>query len=204
MLVTFTVDSDGNGDPDSQDGAAQGGDGKRRSEDTDKGAESGVEATIVANGLHNPNGLGHGPDGEILLVDAAGGVLYFGSLTSDTSSADAAKLILNRSVSFPSTIDNPSSYISSINPSKKGILNAGLTAAHTLSTSARDPSGVDPSIIYYLPHDSSTPQVIFQDKGGRVLRSASAAVLVDDSSGETWCFGTGFISEGIVAMRVGL
>jgi hypothetical protein len=203
VRVQFTVDLGGAAGKAGEEGA----DGKERQESGEM--ERGVSATIVARGLHNPNGLGHGPDGEILLVDAAGGVLYFGSLTSHTNtplsttgiSAVAAKLILNRSVSFPSTIDNPSSYTSTINPTKKGIINAGLTAAHTLSTSARDPSGVDPSIIYYLPHDSSTPQVIFRDDG-RVLRSASAAVLVDDEEGETWCFGTGFISEGIVAMRV--
>lgn len=169
------------------------------------GLEGGVVARIVGSGLHNPNGLGHGPDGEILLVDAAGGVLCFGSLTS-SDDPNPAVLILNRSVSFPSTIDNPSPYTSLHNPSKKGILNAGLTAAHTLSTSARDPSGNDPSIIYYLPSDSSVPRVLFKDEGGRLLRSASAAVCLDlekeEEEGGTWCFGTGFISEGIVGMRV--
>jgi hypothetical protein len=51
---------------------------------------------------------------------------------------------------------------------------------------------------------SSIPKVLFEDDGGR-MRTASAAVLVDDAvKGETWIFATGFLSEGNVAVRVGL
>jgi hypothetical protein len=170
-------------------------------------SERGVDGTVVLAGIHNPNGLGHGPDAEILLVDAAGGILHIGFLASktpkptDTNTKSA--LILNRSISFPTTIDNPSFYHSTIS-NQKGYINAGLTAEHTLSRTARDPKGTDPSIIYYLAHASSTPKVLFQDDGG-TLRTASAAVLVNDAvKRETWMFATGFLSDEIVSVRTRL
>lgn len=153
-----------------------------------------VEASIALDGLHNCNGLGHGPSGQLMLVDASGGILHLGT---------SSPISLTTSIPFETTIDNPSFYTSVID-SQTGYLNAGLPQAHTLSATARNASSTEPSIVWYLPLNSTTPKVLFHDDG-RLLRSASAAVIVDDAvHRDRWLFATGFLSEGIVAMRVAL
>jgi hypothetical protein len=63
---------------------------------------------MIANAVHNNNGLGHGapsrPD-EGLLIDAAGGVLHRAQRRDDDSSI---KLV--EAIRLDSTLDNPSWY----------------------------------------------------------------------------------------------
>lgn len=151
-----------------------------------------VDARVALDGLHNCNGLGHGPSGQLLLVDAAGGILHLGTPNPPS---------LHTSIPHATTLDNPSFYASTLDASQ-GYLNAGLTAAHTLATSARNATALDPSIVWYLAFNSTTPKVLFHDDGAR-LRTASAAVIVDDeATRERWLFATGFLSEAMVAMPV--
>lgn len=165
--------------------------------------EQGVKATVALDGLHNGNGLGHGPNGQVLLGDAAGGVLHLGTLeTSPTPT-----LRLQASIQLDSTIDNPS-YYQSKDGLTSGYILAGLAKAHTLSSTNRDAHGKDPVIVWYVPRTGATEvgkaRVLFADDS-TVLRSASAAVMVDDESGKTkWLFVTGFLSEAMVAVKVGL
>ncbi|GHJ87055.1 hypothetical protein NliqN6_3457 [Naganishia liquefaciens] len=155
-----------------------------------------VVGTIALSGLHNCNGLGHGPNGQVLLTDAAGGVLH-------VCSWDAyAGLGIDSSIQLESTIDNPSYYASKFD-SEAGYVLAGLARAYTLPRTNRDPNGLEPAIVWYVPLGGS-PRILFQDDG-RVLRSASTAVIVDDEhSRERWLFVTGFHAEAIVAVKIEL
>jgi hypothetical protein len=160
----------------------------------------GIQGKIALSGLHNCNGLGHGPNGEILLTDAAGGILHI--CTLDPSH----RIRSQSSLQLDTTIDNPSSYASTLD-SKRGYLLAGLTKAYNLPRTNRDPQGIEPTIVWYIPIDGSQlgkPKVLFKDDG-HALRSASVAVLVDDEDkGERWLFVTGSNSEGVIAVKVQL
>lgn len=155
-----------------------------------------VHGTVALKGLHNCNGLGHGPNGQFLLTDAAGGVLHLGSVDA------ASQVHLESSIQLDSTIDNPSYYASSLD-SKTGYVLAGLAQAYKLPNTNRNAKGLEPPIVWYVPMGGK-PKVLFQDDG-HLLRSASTAVIVDDESlGERWLFVTGFHSEAIVAVKVEL
>ena len=163
--------------------------------------EQGVKATVAIAGLHNGNGLGHGPNGQVLLGDAAGGVLHLGSLETTPS----PKLRLQASVRLESAIDNPS-YFESKDGQHRGYILAGLSKAHTLASTVRDARGKDPVIVWYVPRTATgvdKPRILFKDDSW-VLRSASAAVIVEDDKADTWLFVTGFLSEAMVAVRVEL
>ena len=130
------------------------------------------------------------------MTDAVGGVLHICSM--DASS----QIRLESSIQLDSTIDNPSYYDSKLD-SEAGYVLAGLARAYTLPKTNRDPNGLEPAIVWYVPVKGK-PRVLFQDDG-RVMRSASTAVIVnDEGAGERWLFVTGFHSEAIVAVKVEL
>ncbi|KAI5450293.1 hypothetical protein NCC49_003204 [Naganishia albida] len=163
--------------------------------------ERGAKATIAIDGLHNGNGLGHGPHGQVLLGDAAGGILHLGTLERSPS----PRLLLQHRIRLDSTIDNPS-YFASRDGTTSGYVLAGLSQAHTLAGNVRDARGKDPVIVWYVPRTETgveRPRVLFKDDSS-VLRSASAAVIVEDETGDKWLFVTGFLSHAMVAVKVEL
>jgi hypothetical protein len=183
-------------------------------------AEKEISVTTVLRGLHNNNGLGHGapsrPD-EVLLTDAAGGVLHRAQrIEKDLS------LKLIEGIQVDISIDNPSWYEDSYattNNDASAYLLAGLLKAADLRKYI-DSKVMHPSAVWSVrPIDgiNSTAQkvgnwerkLIFQDNG-KILRSASAAVIVgidpkmNGGVKQGWLFVTGFLSEAMVAARIDL
>jgi hypothetical protein len=179
--------------------------------DLDDGIESrdaaeGVRVGVVLKGMHNNNGLGHGdPDkeGEVLVCDAAGGVLHLARLSSSQPSSQTSssstpsmtkKLELVESIQMDSTIDNPS-YFHDPYPETRcdasGYVLAGLLRGADYGKFFRDEGHVDPSVVWHVSRSESkdkkekekeagdgwTRRIVFQDDG-ETLSSASTAVVL--------------------------
>lgn len=129
----------------------------------DRGGAEEVEAGVVLERIHNGNGLGHGPGGEVMIGDAAGGVLHLASLIQSTSpvtttthaTTNAAtnthpRLQIHTSMPLHSNIDNPSFYSSS-DGTKSGYVLAGLSKGAALGPNAKDPAYKHGVIVWYVP-----------------------------------------------------
>ncbi|KAJ9112509.1 hypothetical protein QFC22_006258 [Naganishia vaughanmartiniae] len=166
----------------------------------------GVEASVVLDAIHNGNGLGHGPAGEVVIGDAAGGVLHLANLippssptttdsSTSTSTSGTPRLQIHQSIPLLSTIDNPSFYTSP-EGTKSGYILAGLSKGASLGPNARDRGYKHPVVVWYVPlladgdagveridgnRRVGQPHVLFADDGG-LISTASAAVIVDRPS----------------------
>jgi len=189
-------------------------------------ADQGVNVTYALTGIHNNNGLGHGPGtrpDEILVVDASGGVLHRAQRNTDD---DSIKLV--EAIQLDSSLDNPSWFEDVRAPSAPGDAGedkgayylAGLAKAAELPKYTQ-PGTVVPSLVWRVKPRKRIlgtgqrvgewrKELVFQDDGG-VLRSASAAVVVEVEPGreggegrQGWLFVTGFLSEAMVAVRIDL
>lgn len=209
--------------------------------DLDDGIESrdaaeGVRVGVVLKGMHNNNGLGHGdPDkeGEVLVCDAAGGVLHLARLSSQSSSsADTSfsKSHINlevevlESIQMDSTIDNPS-YFHDPYPGNRcdasGYVLAGLLRGADYGKFFRDEGHVDPSVVWHVSRSKTTSEpekkerdgwtrrIVFQDDG-ETLSSASTAVILpidpatNEGRKEAWIWVTGPSSKAVVATKINL
>ena len=168
-----------------------------------------VTAAIARKRIHNSNGLGRGrAPGEVLVIDAAAGVLVV--------VAQLDPFRFSGSVQLPCTLDNPSyfadPFAATTGRDASGYVLAGLAEA------VRFPKGDNPVMVWLVrPAGTAdakgkpewTQTLIFQDDG-KVLRSASTAVLVaidpEENGGkkQAWLFVTGPISLGVVVSRVDL
>ncbi|KAJ9093526.1 hypothetical protein QFC21_006360 [Naganishia friedmannii] len=188
----------------------------------------GVEASVVLDAIHNGNGLGHGPGGQVLIGDAAGGVLHLADLISPTTpTTKTPRLHIHESIPLLSNIDNPSFYASS-DGTRSGYVLAGLSKGAALGPHAHDPTYKHGVIVWYVPVKGDgeagagagaetdgkagkvgEPRVIFADDGG-LISTASAAVIVDRPSAtgegevDRWLFVTGFMSDEMVAVKLDL
>jgi hypothetical protein len=168
--------------------------------------EDGVKVTLALEGMHNNNGLGHGDpkkDKEVLVCDAAGGVLHLARLSSSQPSSQTSssltpsitkKLELVESIQMDSTIDNPS-YFHDPYPGNRcdasGYVLAGLLRGADYGKFFRDEGHVDPSVVWHVSRSESkdkkeqekeagdrwTRRIVFQDDG-ETLSSASTAVVL--------------------------
>ncbi|KAK3080943.1 hypothetical protein LTS18_011721, partial [Coniosporium uncinatum] len=192
-------------------------------------AEEGVNVTYALKGIHNNNGLGHGPPSrpdEVLVVDASGGVLHRARRNDVDESIE-----LVEAIQLDSSLDNPFWFEDARTSSSPGGADedrgayylAGLAKAAELPKYTHEGTLV-PSLVWRVkpvkPIEGTEKKVgkwekelVFQDDG-QVLRSASAAVVVEiesESQGkgggegrQGWLFVTGFLSEAMVAVRVDL
>lgn len=175
--------------------------------------QSGIDATTALTGLHNNNGLGLGasPD-EVVIGSAIDGVMHRATVHESNRS-----ITVRDSISFDTTIDNPSYFrdLHAASPAddRSGYVNAGLTRGIDLLGHFSDPNAKDGAIVWYARPSETEPEgwekrVLFEDDGS-LIRTASAAVLVGgeaQGAGErkAWLFVTGFLSESVVAVGVGL
>lgn len=162
--------------------------------------------------LHNNNGLGRGPDGTVIVNDAAGGVMYFARVGEDDQLH-----VLPGEVQFPSTIDNPFWFADpypEVGYDASGAVNAGLQHALTMGKKLQD--GGDIASVVYLsrghpgaPAKEWNTTRLFADDGA-TLSSASAAVLVaidpkaNAGRKQAKLYASGFASRGVVATVVDL
>jgi hypothetical protein len=138
-------------------------------------AGGGVHATVALNGMHNNNGLGHGDpkkEKEVLVCDAAGGVLHLARLSSQSSSSSDTsyssdsdsknpkdlELEILESIQMDSTIDNPS-YFHDPYPENRcdasGYVLAGLLRGADYGKYFRDEGHVDPSVVWHVSRSKS-------------------------------------------------
>ncbi|KAL6235118.1 hypothetical protein BDW75DRAFT_230622 [Aspergillus navahoensis] len=178
---------------------------------------AGVNASVALKDLLAANGLGHcQSDDEILVSSSLGGIVW------RTQANDLGALSIRDQISVDSTIDNPSYYqdpYKTADDDVSGYVLAGLRRAIDLRKTHRDPEGQDGVIVWYVRRNQTSEsetgtgagwekRVIFEDDGSNI-RSASAAVLVPIEPGkgeskEATLFVTGFISRGIIAVKVDL
>jgi hypothetical protein len=165
------------------------------------------EASILGNtaikGLHNNNGLGHGPQSpssspspseqEILIARAPAGTLVLAHSPAHTSST----LAVHSSIQVPSTIGNPSyfhdPFAAQTGRDASGYVLAGLWRAAAIPGAG----GMDPAVVRFVQRTQRDgalenlrkgkgkgrgkgkyeTRMLFRDDGA-TLRSASMAVLV--------------------------
>lgn len=187
-----------------------------------RNADEGVKASVALEGLHNNNGMGHGrtPE-EVLVVSTASGRMHIGEVVEGTDDSKAPKIKITESISYDSTIDNPSYFLDPYADKKidaSGYVNAGLSRALDLLEHVRDPEGKDGVMIWLTSANKDKAgsqqkkwdnRLLFEDDASRI-RSSSAAVLVainpakEGGKRRAWLFVTGFMSKNMVAVKVDL
>jgi hypothetical protein len=176
-----------------------------------------VSATIALDKMHNNNGLGHGstPD-EIMVVDAAGGVLHLAS-----STAGSPNLSLRESIQLDTTIDNPTYYrdpYPTTQGDSSGYILAGLHRGADYAKEFRNDSAALSSVVWHVsPRAPSQAggktrwekKIIFRDDG-KVLSTASTAVLLpidpaeNGGKKEGWLWVTGPSSHAVITFKISL
>jgi hypothetical protein len=172
---------------------------------------AGVSARVAHHGLHNNNGLGHGPDDTILINDAAGGVTYIARRQED------ATLKVFEEVKAESTLDNPSWFqdpYPEVDHDASGIVNAGLAQAHKLAHEIVAGGPIPPVVWLHKGTPGNKEQgwnttLLYADDSSN-LRSASAAILIaidpkkNDGKKQAWLYASGFAAKGAIALKVDL
>lgn len=174
-----------------------------------------VTANVALTGLHNNNGLGRGrTENEIAIGSAASGALHLGKIVAGN------KIRIVDSIGLDTCIDNPSYYVDPYplqGTNKSGFVLGGVSRAVDLSKTVKDPSGIDPIMVWLARPEGDdnvkplawSTESLFEDDGNR-LRTASAAVLVsidpalEKGEKKAWLFATGFLSKGILGVKIKL
>lgn len=179
-----------------------------------------VKATVALENMHNNNGLGHGKTPqEVLVVECVSGILNIGHVNcADDETTEGTRIVIEESVKFDSTIDNPSYFddpFADRTYDGSSYLAPGLGRAVDLQKTIRDPSGKEPVMVWSAKIAPSSngigsewqTRLLFEDDGSRI-RSASAAVMVAIDPAEeggrrrAWLFVTGFVSRNVIAVKV--
>ena len=187
-------------------------------------SDQGVVGSIGIDKMHNNNGLGRGPPGssQIIINDAAGGVVHLATYPSTPQLRSTSRIKINESIEMDTTIDNPSYFpdpYPEVECDASGYILAGLLRGGDYSPTFRDPNITAPSVIHHislLPAPLATSsrtswshQILFQDDG-KVLSTASTGVVLaippEENGGkkEAWVWGTGPSSRAVVVSKISL
>uniref|UniRef100_A0A8H7N506 Serum paraoxonase/arylesterase family protein n=1 Tax=Bionectria ochroleuca TaxID=29856 RepID=A0A8H7N506_BIOOC len=177
--------------------------------------QAGINASIALTGLHNNNGLGHGPSHEdVAIGSAASGILSLADIT------DTQQMKVKETIYLDSTIDNPSyfkdEYATEENDASGYVL-GGLTKAGELAKSSQNETATEPVIVWLVQPVKEegkaaikwNKKIIFEDDGSRI-RSSSAAVLLgidpalEGGKKRAWLVVTGFLSSSAIGVKVDL
>ncbi|KAI1141844.1 calcium-dependent phosphotriesterase [Hypoxylon sp. FL0543] len=180
------------------------------------GDTNNVTATISTASIGGNNGLGWGPNGQVLISDATGGTIYFAELEGDHSKT----LSITHSIPADGVVDNPSffsdPYVSFDGKDYSGYLLPGLGRPIDFPVNYKDPTGQAPlpSLVWYLPESAgkkenrkTQPKLVFSDDGSN-LRGATTAVIVaidpatNNGKREGWLFVTGVIAPHMLATKI--
>ncbi|KAI0004435.1 calcium-dependent phosphotriesterase [Xylariaceae sp. FL0662B] len=177
-----------------------------------------VVATVSLNSIATTNGLGRGPNQQILISNALGGALYFATLPPEKNKT----LSISHSVQTERLIDNPSyfsdPYAGLDGKDYSGYLLAGFGRAVEFPEYFKDPTGrlPIPSVVQYLPASAGRnasesrgkqARVLFSDDSSS-LRSATTAVLTaidpatNDGKRQGWLFVTGVVAPHMLATKI--
>jgi hypothetical protein len=167
-------------------------------------------AEVVAEGLHNANGLGHGPNGTITLGDAAGGDLTVFKLDPTKN-----RLVKQDYLVLGVHLDNPTYYsdpkASPGNDASGYVLGGLLTGIH-LDKTCRDPYAKVPSSVWIARRDEETgklqKKLLLEDDGVWVSGASIGLILPihPDSKAkkQAWLVVTGPFSLQMGVVKVSL
>ncbi|GAP87998.1 putative serum paraoxonase arylesterase 2 [Rosellinia necatrix] len=200
-------DSDGDGDGDGEKDAA----------------ERGVDAAVALDSIPTNNGLGWGPDRQVVIGDAVGGHVYFASLPDEQRNGNRTMAVSHY---FPvdCVVDNPTffadPYAAATGRDYSGYLMPGLSDGLRFRAAFDDPAfeAPIPGQVWYLPAAAgrdagagvdvaAAHRLLFRDDG-RAIRSVTTAVLVaiDPAANagrrEGWLFVTSVIGARMLATKI--
>ncbi|KAI1763921.1 calcium-dependent phosphotriesterase [Hypoxylon sp. FL1150] len=179
--------------------------------------ETDVSASVSLNSIPNNNGLGWGPDQQVLISNAMGGILYFSRLEGEYNKT----LSVTHSIRADGVVDNPSFFSDPWagvdGKDYSGYLLPGIGRPIDFPDNYKDPTGRAPlpSIVWFLPasagkdggSQATKPKLVFSDDGSS-LRGATTAVIVaidpatNDGKREGWLFVTGVIAPHMLATKI--
>ncbi|KAH9909262.1 hypothetical protein F4778DRAFT_716016 [Xylariomycetidae sp. FL2044] len=178
-----------------------------------------VDATISTDSIATNNGLGWGPNQQVLISDAFGGKIYFASQPDQVNRTVA----ISHHAQLESIVDNPSYFAdpwAGLNGRDySGYVLAGVARPLEFLAGYKDPTGKAPlsSMVWFLPSIAGRDKalareklakLVFSDKGEDDFRGSTTALIVpiDPSSNagkrEGWLFVTGLITPAILATRI--
>ncbi|KAI0836307.1 calcium-dependent phosphotriesterase [Hypoxylon sp. FL0890] len=177
-----------------------------------------VTATISLSSIGGNNGLGWGPNRQVLVSDATGGTLYFTEFEGEQNKS----LSVTHSIPADGVVDNPSffsdPYAGLDGKDYSGYLLPGIGRPVDFPLNYNDPTGQAPlsSLVWYLPASAgkkegesrkTQPKLVFSDDGSS-LRGATTAVIVaidpatNGGKREGWLFVTGVIAPHMLATKI--
>ncbi|KAI1451387.1 calcium-dependent phosphotriesterase [Annulohypoxylon moriforme] len=179
--------------------------------------DNNVTATVSLDSIGTNNGLGWGPNGQVLIGDAAGGNLYFAGFEAKNKT-----LSVSHYVSADGIVDNPSffsdPYAEFDGKDYSGYLLPGLGRPMDLAENFRDPTARAPipSIVWFAPRSAGKKEGSARDKrvrllfsdDGSALRGVTTAVIVaidpatNDGKREGWLFLTGVVAPNMLATKI--
>ncbi|KAI2469671.1 calcium-dependent phosphotriesterase [Annulohypoxylon bovei var. microspora] len=176
-----------------------------------------ITATVSLTSIGNNNGLGWGPNGQILIGDATGGNLHFARFEAENKT-----LSVSHYVSADGVVDNPSffsdPYTGFDGKDYSGYLLPGLGRPIDFPVNFKDPTGKAPipSLVWFVPASAGKTEgegrdkqakLLFSDDGSS-LRGVTTAVIVaidpatNDGKREGWLFLTGVVAPNMLATKI--
>ncbi|GAW19530.1 hypothetical protein ANO14919_090180 [Xylariales sp. No.14919] len=180
--------------------------------------EKSVDAAVVLDSIPTNNGLGWGPDQQVIIGDAVGGYVYFASLPS----AENRTMSISHYVPIDCVVDNanffPDPYAGVDGKDYSGYLMPGLSDTFKFLKNFNDPTHKSPipGHVWYLPavagkdksaSSTNPPKLIFKDDG-YAIRSVTTAVIVaidpatNGGKREGWLFVTSVIGASVLATKI--
>ncbi|KAI1164817.1 serum paraoxonase/arylesterase family protein [Nemania serpens] len=177
-----------------------------------------VDAAVALDSIPTNNGLGWGPNQQVLISDATGGHIYFASLPG----AENRTISISHYIPVDCVVDNANffadPYAGVDGKDYSGYLMPGLTDALHFVSSFKDPAlkAPIPGQVWYLPaiagkdknvDSTNLGRLIFKDDG-HTIRSVTTAVIVaidpttNGGKREGWLFVTSVIGASTLATRI--
>lgn len=167
-----------------------------------------TNARVVADGLHNVNGLAHGPNNEVIVADASGG-------TMTSFKWHKGKLIDQRPLGITVHIDNPSYFddpYATSTSNASGYVIGGLTTGIWLNRQARDPTAKVPSTVWFAREggDGKFEKELLLEDDGHWISGVATALIVPippvkgEEKREGWVVVTGPWAIGVAVLKADL
>ncbi|KAI1339193.1 calcium-dependent phosphotriesterase [Xylariaceae sp. FL0016] len=177
-----------------------------------------IDAVVALDTIGNNNGLGWGPNGQVLIGSASGGTINFASQPDPTNRT----LAVSHSVQLDCIVDNPSyfqdPYAGIDGKDYSGYVLAGVGRGADFIATYKDASGqmLMPAHVWYLPAAAGIDKtrdgrqmakLVFSDNGA-TMRGATTGVIVainpatNGGKREGWLFVAGLISPYMLATRI--